>query len=206
MNKKQKTAELTRLMEMTPPSWLTKETYQEFLDNRDTWQREFSMAWSLNELLGQDAKDFTIDKGWNSADGATSPKFLLDKYLKGELISDPTTGQDPKTWSPDNVKTASKHAGNQWGYKKEIIQMGNDVMINTPSAWINFGTFNLIKLGGKIKLAREAKKLTQIDLASLMNKDQQTIQRIESGKTNPTYITLLSIANALSVEISDLLP
>lgn len=150
MNKKQKTAELTRLMEMTPPSWLTKETYQEFLDNRDTWQREFSMAWSLNELLGQDAKDFTIDKGWNSADGATSPKFLLDKYLKGELISDPTTGQDPKTWSPDNVKTASKHAGNQWGYKKEIIQMGNDVMINTPSAWINFGTFNLIKMGGKL--------------------------------------------------------
>lgn len=64
----------------------------------------------------------------------------------------------------------------------------------------------LIKLGGKIKLAREAKKLTQIDLASLMNKDQQTIQRIKSGKTNPTYITLLSIANALSVEISDLLP
>lgn len=150
MNKKQKTAELTRLMEMTPPSWLTKETYQEFLDNRDTWQREFSMAWSLNELLGQDAKDFTIDKGWNSADGATSPKFLLDKYLKEELISDPTTGQDPKTWSPDNVKTASKHAGNQWGYKKEIIQMGNDVMINTPSAWINFGTFNLIKMGGKL--------------------------------------------------------
>lgn len=150
MNKKQKTAELTRLMEMTPPSWLTKETYQEFLDSRDTWQREFSMAWSLNELLGQDAKDFTIDKGWNSADGATSPKFLLDKYLKEELISDPTTGQDPKTWSPDNVKTASKHAGNQWGYKKEIIQMGNDVMINTPSAWINFGTFNLIKMGGKL--------------------------------------------------------
>lgn len=150
MNKKQKTAELTRLMEMAPPSWLTKETYQEFLDNRDTWQREFSMAWSLNELLGQDAKDFTIDKGWNSADGATSPKFLLDKYLKGELISDPTTGQDPKTWSPDNVKTASKHAGNQWGYKKEIIQMGNDVMINTLSAWINFGTFNLIKMGGKL--------------------------------------------------------
>lgn len=150
MNKKQKTAELIRLMEMTPPSWLTKETYQEFLDNRDTWQREFSMAWSLNELLGQDAKDFTIDKGWNSADGATSPKFLLDKYLKGELISDPTTGQDPKTWSPDNVKTASKHAGNQWGYKKEIIEMGNDVMIKTPSAWINFGTFNLIKIGGKL--------------------------------------------------------
>ena len=150
MNKKQKTAELSRLMEMIPPSWLTNETYEEFLDNRDTWQREFSMAWSLNELLGHDAKDFTIDKGWNSADGATSPKFLLDKYLNGELISDPTTGQDPKTWSPDNVKTASKHAGNQWGYKKEIITMGNDVIINTPSAWINFGTFNLIKMGGKL--------------------------------------------------------
>ena len=39
MNKKQKTAELIRLMEMTPPSWLTKETYQEFLDKRDTWQK-----------------------------------------------------------------------------------------------------------------------------------------------------------------------
>lgn len=151
MNNKQRKAELTRLMEMAPPTWLTKEIYQEFLDNRDTWQKEFSIAWSLNELLGsQDSKNFIIDKGWNSADGACSPKFLLNKYLRDELISDPTTGQDPKTWSSENLKTASKHAGNQWGYKKVITQMGSDVMIETPSAWINFGTFNLIKVGGRL--------------------------------------------------------
>lgn len=146
----QRKADLTRLMEMTPPTWLTKEIYEEFLDKRETWQNEFSIAWSLNELLGKESSKFVIDEGWESADGTTSPKFLVEKYLKGELISDPTTGQDPKTFSPDNLKTASKHAGNQWGYKKVITEMGNDVLIHTPSAWINFGTFNLIKIGGKL--------------------------------------------------------
>jgi hypothetical protein len=151
MNKKQKIAELNRLMQMTPPSWLTKEIYEEFLNNRDTWQKQFQMSWSLVELLGsENAKVFTFGDGWDSVDGAISPKFLFDKYLKGELISDPTTGQDPKTYSVENVKIASKHAGNQWGYKKKIIPMGNDEMINTPSAWISFGTFNLIKIGGKL--------------------------------------------------------
>ena len=40
----QRKADLTRLMEMTPPTWLTKEIYEEFLDKRETWQNEFSMC------------------------------------------------------------------------------------------------------------------------------------------------------------------
>lgn len=147
MTKKERTAELTRLMEMTPPTWLTKEKYQKFLDERDTLEAQFVMGDALSTIFtAEELKKLTLDEGWKSADGSLSPKFLFDKYLKGELISDPTTGQDPKMVSTDNIRTASKHAGNQWGYKNVV----NDFSIDTPSAWINFGTFNLIKIDGKL--------------------------------------------------------
>jgi hypothetical protein len=44
MTKKERTGELTRLMEMTPPTWLTKEKYQTFLDERDTLESQFVMG------------------------------------------------------------------------------------------------------------------------------------------------------------------
>ena len=97
MGKKQRTAELTRLMEMTPPTWLTKEKYQKFLDDRDTLESQFVMGDALSTMFtSTQLKNLTLDDGWKSADGSLSPKFLYDKYLKGELVSDPTTGQDPK--------------------------------------------------------------------------------------------------------------
>jgi hypothetical protein len=147
MTKKERTGELTRLMEMTPPTWLTKEKYQTFLDERDTLESQFVMGDALSTMFtSEELNGLTLDDGWKSADGSLSPKFLYDKYLKGEIISDPTTGQDPKMASTDNIRTASKHAGNQWGYKNIVGDFG----INTPSAWINFGTFNLIKIDGKL--------------------------------------------------------
>jgi hypothetical protein len=147
MTKKQRTVELTRLMEMTPPTWLTNEKYQKFLDERDTLESQFVMGDALSTMFtSTELKALTLDDGWKSADGSLSPKFLYDKYLKGELVSDPTTGQDPKMVSTDNIRTSSKHAGNQWGYKNIVGDFG----IDTPSAWINFGTFNLIKIDGKL--------------------------------------------------------
>ena len=121
MSKKERTAKLTRLMEMTPPTWLTKEKYKKFLDERDTLESQFVMGDALSTMFtSTELKNLTLDDGWKSADGSLSPKFLYDKYLKGELVSDPTTGQDPKMVSTDNIRTASKHAGNQWGYKNIV--------------------------------------------------------------------------------------
>lgn len=149
MNKQERKAELARLMEMTPPTWLTKEKYQKFLDDRDTLKSKFKIFNALGEFLTEDELEvLDIDTAWGSVNGALSPKFLYDKYINQELISDPTTGQDPKMYSTKNLQTASKHAGNQWGWKCRINPNTN--VITTPSAWINFGTFNIVKIDGKL--------------------------------------------------------
>ena len=64
---------------------------------------------------------------------------------------------------------------------------------------------NLEILGKRIKSLRENKNITQVDLASIINKDQQSLQRLEKGKVNPGYEYLLDIAEGLSMSISELL-
>jgi transcriptional regulator with XRE-family HTH domain len=59
-------------------------------------------------------------------------------------------------------------------------------------------------LGNRIKKIRLSKKLTQVDLASRANKDQQSIQRLEKGRVNPSYVYLLEICAALGVSLSDI--
>lgn len=63
---------------------------------------------------------------------------------------------------------------------------------------------DLRSLGLRIKALREAKGWTQLDLAAALNKEQQTIQRIEAGKTNPTFLTLKGLASALGVSLCDI--
>lgn len=63
----------------------------------------------------------------------------------------------------------------------------------------------LRSLGLKIRTLRETKGLTQLDLAATLNKEQQTIQRIEAGKTNPTFLTLKGLADALGVSLCDII-
>lgn len=62
----------------------------------------------------------------------------------------------------------------------------------------------VIEIGRKIKLERQKKNMTQLDLASKCNVEQSSLARIESGKTNPTIKSLLSIATALEIDIKDL--
>ena len=57
----------------------------------------------------------------------------------------------------------------------------------------------LIKLGKKIKQIRLEKNLTQFELAVKINKDQQSIQRLEKGKINPSYIYLLEVCTGLEI-------
>ena len=60
------------------------------------------------------------------------------------------------------------------------------------------------KIGKRIIQIREKRGWTQSDLARACLKDRQSIERIESGKTNPTLFTLYVIATALEVPMSDL--
>lgn len=151
MTKQERVKNLTSLMEMESSQWLTNEKYQLFLDNRDTLKQKFNFRYQINELLGGygiSFEDGIIDKAWGAWNISASPKFLVDKYVKGELISDPTSGQDPKTLTNDNLKTASIHAARHWGSKKELDENGNVKV--SPAEWINFGTFNLITIDGKL--------------------------------------------------------
>lgn len=60
-------------------------------------------------------------------------------------------------------------------------------------------------LGKRIKEIRKSKGLTQLELAARVNKDYTSIGRLESGRTNPTYITLLKISEGLNTGLSELL-
>ena len=59
-------------------------------------------------------------------------------------------------------------------------------------------------LGFTIKIERMKKKLTQFQLAELSNVSMETIQKIESGKQNPSILIVINIAKALDISIDDL--
>jgi transcriptional regulator with XRE-family HTH domain len=62
-----------------------------------------------------------------------------------------------------------------------------------------------IKLVGKrIKMFRTQQKLTQFDLAVKSDMEENALQRIETGRTNPTLKTLLKIVYALDIDFKDL--
>jgi transcriptional regulator with XRE-family HTH domain len=58
------------------------------------------------------------------------------------------------------------------------------------------------KLGQRIKEVREGKELSQLDVASICDYDKTTISRIENGRTNITLRTLVTLALAMEVDIS----
>jgi putative transcriptional regulator len=63
----------------------------------------------------------------------------------------------------------------------------------------------LIKLGLRIKELRLSKSLSQTDLAFKIGKDQPSINRLEKGKINPSFLYLIEVANGLEIPISFLL-
>ena len=54
-------------------------------------------------------------------------------------------------------------------------------------------------VGGNVKRFRQAKGLTQEQLADLSGFSQQYISGLEQGRRNPTIVTLFEIAQALGV-------
>ncbi len=64
---------------------------------------------------------------------------------------------------------------------------------------------SLKDLGEKIRMIRKDKGITQLQLAHSIGKDQQSIQRLEAGNINPSYIYLLEIAEGLNITLLELL-
>lgn len=62
----------------------------------------------------------------------------------------------------------------------------------------------LRNLGAKIRDTRIAKGLTQAQLAHTINKDQQSVQRLETGKINPSIYYLVEVAKGLGINLTEL--
>lgn len=62
----------------------------------------------------------------------------------------------------------------------------------------------LIALGSRIKELRLEKKISQTEIAYRCGFDKSNYNTIESGKRNPTIISLLKIAKALEIPLSEL--
>ncbi len=61
-------------------------------------------------------------------------------------------------------------------------------------------------IGENIVRIRKEQNLTQKELSYRLDIEDSALRRIEKGRTNPTILTLKSIATVLNVNISDLLP
>jgi putative transcriptional regulator len=64
----------------------------------------------------------------------------------------------------------------------------------------------LESIGKRIAELRQAKQWTVRDLADEIESDHAWIVRIETGKVNPSILTLYRIAAALQTDVSTLLP
>ncbi len=62
----------------------------------------------------------------------------------------------------------------------------------------------LIALGKNIKKIRLQKKISQTEVAYLCGFDKSNLNTIESGKRNPTVISLHKISKALQINLIDL--
>lgn len=69
----------------------------------------------------------------------------------------------------------------------------------------NSKELNLKILGNKVRNARTDKGFSQAQLAHGIGKDQQSINRLERGNINPSYIYLLEVCEGLGITLSELL-
>ncbi|MFF3300984.1 helix-turn-helix domain-containing protein [Streptomyces sp. NPDC002908] len=59
-------------------------------------------------------------------------------------------------------------------------------------------------LGQRLGAARRAAGLSQEQLGNLVGMERRTIQRYESGQRDPRFTDLLLIADAIGVDLADL--
>lgn len=63
----------------------------------------------------------------------------------------------------------------------------------------------IIKLGRRIKLLRNKKNMTQMDIAVLLNIDPSAVRRYEKGRVEMGFTTLMKFAEALEVTVNELI-
>jgi transcriptional regulator with XRE-family HTH domain len=63
----------------------------------------------------------------------------------------------------------------------------------------------LLAIGATIRAAREARGMSQEDLALKSDVDRSYLGRVERGDNNAAILTLQRIADVLNVKLSDLL-
>jgi len=63
----------------------------------------------------------------------------------------------------------------------------------------------LIALGQRVRQLREERGLSLKALAHSINKDPQSVHRLEQGGVNPGYLYLLSVCEGLEIDITELL-
>lgn len=61
------------------------------------------------------------------------------------------------------------------------------------------------KLGANLKKIRLSKGIKQVEIAKILKVDRSFVSNIENGKTNPTLLTITSLARALGVSTDELL-
>lgn len=61
-----------------------------------------------------------------------------------------------------------------------------------------------MQIGDKIRKVREAKGLSQKQVALSLAMDQAQYSRVENGKTDPSFSNVSKIAGALGIELSEL--
>lgn len=64
--------------------------------------------------------------------------------------------------------------------------------------------FEHMQLGLVLKNLRDARGISQKEMAAACKMDQAQYSRIENGKTDPSFSIVLRIANALNIELYDL--
>lgn len=64
---------------------------------------------------------------------------------------------------------------------------------------------DFLKLGHKIKFERSKRKISQLDLSLKTGLTTRTVSRIECGMIDPKFSTLMKIAEAMELNITDLL-
>ena len=63
---------------------------------------------------------------------------------------------------------------------------------------------DFLKLGYKIKYERNKRKISQLEVSMKTGLTTRSLSRIECGTNDPKYSTLLKIAQALNMELTEL--
>jgi transcriptional regulator with XRE-family HTH domain len=70
---------------------------------------------------------------------------------------------------------------------------------------IDMSDTELVKLGQIIRVKRVQSGLTQVQLAAQAGVDRNYIGMLERGERNPSYLSLLKIANGLKLSVGELI-